>query len=209
MNRRNKMDGLKFLKKLPPERFPVAFFDPQYRGILDKMKYGNEGKTRGKHRASLEQMNEKVIHQFLIELDRVLIPSGHVFLWIDKFHLCEGFSSWIEETELQIVDMVCWNKKKLGMGYRTRRITEYCAILQKSPKRAKGVWLDHSIPDSYEEKLTNKTHTHAKPIELQKKLLSSVSNEKDIIIDPAAGSFSVMEAATQANRNFLGCDING
>ena len=47
LNHKLEMDGLVFLSKLPDISFPVAFFDPQYRGILDKMNYGNEGKKRG------------------------------------------------------------------------------------------------------------------------------------------------------------------
>ena len=33
------------------------------------------------------------------------------------------------------------------MGYRTRRKSEYCLVLQKVPLRAKGVWRSHNIPD--------------------------------------------------------------
>ncbi|MCY4303777.1 MAG: hypothetical protein OXC62_03175, partial [Aestuariivita sp.] len=60
-NKRLKMDGLKFLSKIPNKTIPVAFFDPQYRGVLDKLSYGNEGEQRGKARASLPQMTEEVI----------------------------------------------------------------------------------------------------------------------------------------------------
>ena len=94
------------------------------------------------------------------------------------------------------------------MGYRTRRKSEFCVILQKKPKRAKGVWQTHTIPDVWwqEKKVTN-GHPHQKPIELQAELLEAVSNEGDYVIDPAAGSFSVMESAHARNRNFIGCDL--
>jgi site-specific DNA-methyltransferase (adenine-specific) len=65
----------------------VCIFDPQYRGVLDKQKYGNEG-SRQKGRAALSQMNESDIRTFILEIDRALMPSGHLLLWIDKFHLC-------------------------------------------------------------------------------------------------------------------------
>lgn len=42
---------------------------------------------------------------------------------------------------------------------------------------------------------------------MQGELLSTVSNEGDVVIDPSAGSFSVMEACF--NLNFLGYDIIG
>ena len=202
------MDGLIFLSMLPSASFPIAFFDPQYRGILDKMKYGNEGKQRGKKRAKLSQMTEDVIKDFVNRIDKALMPSGHLFLWMDKFHLCQGFKHWIDGTSLDVVDMVVWDKQRIGMGYRTRRTGEYLIVLQKQPRKAKGVWKSRNIPDVCPEAIgENNGHPHKKPIVLQTKLIEAVSNEGDIIIDPAAGSFSVMEAAHNSGRNFLGCDI--
>lgn len=208
-NKRLKMDGLRFLSKLPPASIPVSFFDPQYRGILDAMSYGNEGKRRGKARCNLEQMSADTIGEFVRDINNALIPSGHLFLWMDKFHLCMGFSEWLAGTSLDVVDMVTWNKGKMGMGYRTRRLAEYLIILQKEPRRAKGVWKIHDIPDVWDEAVRRNGHIHKKPVGLQARLIEAVSNPGDIVIDPAAGSFSVMEACGQRNRNFLGCDING
>ncbi len=208
-NERLKMDGLEFLSRLPEAAIPVAFLDPQYRGLLEKLKYGNEGEQRGKRRALLKQMSEATIGQFIRGIDRVLLPSGHLFLWIDKFHLCQGFRDWLVGTRLDVVDLVTWDKGTFGMGYRTRRRAEYCVVLQKEPRRAKGVWKIHNITDIYEEKVDRKSHPHAKPVELQGALLSAVSNERDFVIDPAAGAFTVLEAARQCGRTFLGCDING
>ena len=203
------MDGLEFLSKIQDSAAKAVFFDPQYRGVLDKLSYGNEGKSRGKKRASLQQMPEPMIIEFLKEINRVLEKSGHLFLWIDKFHLCSGIHTWIENTSLEIVDLITWDKQTFGMGYRTRRRAEYCMVLQKKPKRAKGIWTDHGIPDVWPEKSCQKIHPHAKPLELQKRLISAVTQPEDLIIDPAAGSFSVLEAAKSQNRNFLGCDIRG
>ena len=211
LNTRLKMDGLKLLEGLPHNAVPVAFFDPQYRGVLDKMAYGNEGKSRGRRRCALEQMSEQTIGDFITSIDRVLIPSGHLFLWMDKFHLCNGFRTWLDGTELDVVDLINWDKGKLGMGYRSRRTTEYCVVLQKHPRKAKGVWKTHTIPDTWREQSTsnNGDHPHRKPIGLQGELIAAVSNEGDIVLDPAAGDFTVLEAARMRCRTFLGCDLNG
>ncbi|WP_374047450.1 DNA methyltransferase [Spiroplasma sp. AdecLV25b] len=37
--------------------------------------------------------------------------------------------------------------------------------------------------------------------------MTAVTNEGDIILDPAAGSFSTIHSAITKNRTFLGCDI--
>ncbi len=184
----------------------ATFFDPQYRGILDKLKYGNEGKSRVKERCTLKQMDEETIVKFIKEIDRVLKNSGHLFLWVDKFHLCQGILNWIVDTNLNLVDMIVWDKGKIGMGYRTRRKSEYLIVLQKAPVRAKGCWTDHSIPDVWEEKV-RKVHPHSKPIELQRRLIAATTYDGDVILDPAAGGFSVFEACKLLNRDFLGGDI--
>ena len=207
LNRRNKMNGLDLLDLLDKESIKVAFFDPQYRGVLDKLSYGNEGKSRGKDRSALPQMSQEIIFEFLAKIEVVLKPNGYLFLWLDKFHLFE-VKSWIENYQsLEIVDMIVWNKLKIGMGYRTRRKSEYLVIIQKFPKRAKSTWTLHNIPDVWDEKILDKNHTHAKPIELQKQLILATTNENDLVLDPASGGYSVFRACKETNRNFIGCDL--
>lgn len=209
LNKRMKQDGLAMMRKLPDGFIPCAFLDPQYRGVLNKLAYGNEGAGRGKGRCSLTQMEDSVITDFLREINRILVPSGHVFLWMDKFELLNGFREWLKGTALEVVDMVSWDKQRMGMGYRTRRVTEYCVVLQKKPLRAKGVWTIHNIRDAWREKAPAGTHPHRKPIGLQGELIAAVTNEGDIVLDACAGDFTVMTAANLRDRNFLGCDING
>ena len=206
MNKKNKANGLDLLMDIEEGSIATAFFDPQYRGVLDKLKYGNEGKARGKARCELEQMDEDTIVSFIKEIDRVLKKSGHLFLWVDKFHLCQGVLDWFKDTELNLVDMIVWDKGKIGMGYRTRRKSEYLIVFQKSPVKAKACWTDHAIPDVWLEK-TEKVHPHSKPIELQKRLIAATTIDGDVILDPASGGFSVMKACEELGRDFIGSDI--
>lgn len=206
LNYKNLANGLDLLADINDKSVATAFFDPQYRGVLDKLKYGNEGQTRGKARSELTQMDEDTIIKFIDEIDRVLKNSGHLFLWVDKFHLCQGVLSWFTNTNLNLVDMIVWDKDKIGMGYRTRRKSEYLIVFQKSPVRAKACWTDHTIPDVWEEK-TPKVHPHSKPIELQRRLIAATTVDGDVILDPAAGGYSVLEACKLVGRNFIGGDI--
>ena len=205
-NFRNKADGLSLMATLPDDSIKTAFFDPQYRGVLDKLSFGNEGENRAKARCNLTQMNEPTIKKFIQEIDRVLLPSGHLFLWVDKFHLCQGVLQWVQDTNLNLVDMVVWDKGKIGMGFRTRRKSEYLIVFQKSPIRVKGKWTIHNIPDVWEEK-TPKVHPHSKPLELQKALIEANTQKGDWVLDPASGGYSVLTACRELNRNFIGCDI--
>lgn len=207
INKKNKMNGLELLEQFEDNSIKVIFFDPQYRGILDKMSYGNEGISRGKNRSELPQMTDEIIENFIKNIERVLLPNGYLFLWVDKFHLVDGIKKWFLNTPLLCtVDMITWDKKKIGMGYRSRRRSEYLVVIQKEPKKAKTTWILHDIPDVWEEKVVKK-HTHSKPIELQKKLILATTFENDLICDPASGGYSVFEACKEVNRNFIGCDI--
>lgn len=210
LNRRLSVCGLELLRRLDRELVSLCFFDPQYRGVLDKMNYGNEGE-RQKGRSNLIQMNEETIVGFIREIDRILKKSAYLMLWVDKFHLCEGVNPWLDSTDLQIVDLITWDKGKMGMGYRTRRQSEYLLVLQKKPLKAKGTWKLHNIRDVYIEKIPQseiKIHPHAKPKGLQSLLIESCTNVGDIVLDPAAGSFSVFECCKKLNREFIGSNLS-
>ncbi len=49
--------------------------------------------------------------------------------------------------------------------------------------------------------------THPKPVNLQAALIAAVTAPGDVILDPAAGSYSVLTAAQLAGREFLGYDL--
>ncbi|RKO64672.1 site-specific DNA-methyltransferase [Campylobacter sp. P255] len=207
MNKKNKMNGLELLKLIDKESIKVVFFDPQYRGVLDKLSYGNEGKSRGRERSELPQMTKEIILAFINQIEQILKPSGYLFLWVDKFHLFEC-KDWIDNFKsIEIVDMITWDKQKIGMGYRSRRRCEYLIVIQKSPRKAKTTWNIHNIPDVWDEKINNKIHTHSKPVELQKQLILATTQEEDIVVDPASGGYSVLKACEETNRKFLGCDL--
>lgn len=206
MNSKNLADGLLLLGDINAESVTTAFYDPQYRGVLDKLNYGNEGVKRGKGRCNLTQMGEDTILAFIREIDRVLMPTGYLMLWVDKYHLCEGVQAWTEGTNLSLVDLITWEKPHIGMGYRSRHKSEFLLVFQKKPIKAKATWTDHSIPDVWQESVSRE-HPHCKPIELQKRLITATTHEGDVVLDPAAGSFSVLTACRETGRNFIGGDI--
>ena len=172
LNTRLEMDGKHLLDSLPEHVTPVAFLDSQHPNVINQ--------------------------EFIPQTARVLIPSGHLFLWIDKFDLLSGYRDWLKGTPLEVVDLVTWYSGETSAGCRTKRSCGHLLVLQKSPRRAKGVWKVHDIPDVWQEP------TH-KTLGLLTKLISAVSNEQDVVVDPATGRFPVFSACKQSHRNFLGC----
>lgn len=212
-NRKNVTNGINLLHNILDDSISACFFDPQYRQVLDKMVYGNEGE-RQKKRTILPQMNNEFIESCLVRIEKILISSGYLFLWVDKFILCEGIHLQLfdkinfQEEKMNLVDMITWNKESFGMGYRSRRTAEHLLIYQKSPKMIKS-WKDKSIRDVWSEKIEHPrlSHPHKKPEELINRLIQSVTNENDFVCDPCAGSYVVLNECLKTNRNFIGCDI--
>jgi site-specific DNA-methyltransferase (adenine-specific) len=204
-NQKNKVDWFKLLKAVDDESASAVFLDPQYRGILEKMNYGNEGE-RQKERSALPQMKDSDIEELAFLSCKRLKPSGHLFLWVDKHDLFE--KNWSgSECNIKVVDFITWDKERIGMGYRSRRRSEYLIICQKHPQRAKGIWKDHGIPDVWNERIENKEHPHQKPYRLIKRLIECVTEPEDLVVDPCAGSYVVLKACQETGRNFIGGDI--
>ena len=100
---------------------------------------------------ALPQMSEETIVRFIVGIADALTPSGHLFLWVDKFHLCRGVGPWVAAVDLEIVDLITWDKGRMGMGYRTRRVAEYLLVLQKFSQVAEGVRRKDDVPDVWRE----------------------------------------------------------
>jgi site-specific DNA-methyltransferase (adenine-specific) len=197
-------DALDLLRSLPAGCTPLVIFDPQYRGVLDKLAYGNEG-SRQKGRFNLPAMTADYIDACCRESARVLTPSGYLLRWTDTFHLCEA--AHLRITELKTVDLIAWDSLRLGNGYRSRRRGDYLLVMQKRPLAAKSTWRDHGICNRWPEKVDRKIHPHVKPIGLITRLIGAVTKPGDLVVDSAAGSFVVLKAAKQLGRDFIGCDV--
>jgi site-specific DNA-methyltransferase (adenine-specific) len=197
-------DAMALLESLPDHCSPLIFFDPQHRGVLDYLQFGNEG-ARQRGRARLPAMSKSYIDDVCFESVRVLKPRGYLMRWVDTYCLCEGHHLGVAFA-VKPVDLIAWDNLRLGMGRRTRRRGDYLLILQKPPISPR-TWTDDGIPNRWTEKVDRAAHPHVKPIGLMTRLIAAVTKEEDLIVDPAAGSFGVLQAALGLRRNFIGCDI--
>src|SRR6516164_5262013 len=101
-------DALMLLQSLADNYASLVFFDPQHRAVLDKLKFGNEGK-RQIGRAALPTMTEDYIDSVCIEIARVIRPSGYLMRWLDTYGLVEGHHLRILRELLTPVDLIAWD----------------------------------------------------------------------------------------------------
>ena len=52
-----------------------------------------------------------------------------------------------------------------------------------------------------------RNHPHQKPKGLIKALIEATTEPGDLIVDPCAGSFVVLEVCQATKREFIGCDL--
>jgi site-specific DNA-methyltransferase (adenine-specific) len=117
-------DALELLCSFPDACTPLVFFDPQHRGVLDHLQFGNEG-ARQRGRASLPPMTEDYIDRVCLEIVRALKPGGYLMRWVDPFGLCEAQHLRIANA-IKAVDEISWNNMGFGMGKRTRENAACC-----------------------------------------------------------------------------------
>lgn len=206
-NARNQMNGLDLLRSISVDKVALGFLDPQYREVLDKLNFGNEGERQAK-RANLPQMTPEDIATFVAEFARVLRPSGHLVLWMDKFCLATGrWRRWLDDTiDFATVDLIAWNKLRMGMGKRTRGVMEYAVVLQKMPTVASS-WRDRAMRDGWTEHSDSSIHPHAKPHVLTERIIRATTKRGDLVCDPCAGGYGVLDACIATGRQFIGSDL--
>jgi site-specific DNA-methyltransferase (adenine-specific) len=197
-------DSRALLKSLRDGVAAAVVFDPQHRPVLNYLKFGNE-RARQRGRAALPAMPDPYSDSCLLESARVLRPSGYVFLWADTYQVGTGAHLRVS-SHLKCVDVIAWDNLRMGMGKRSRRRGDYVVVLQRPPITAKN-WTDHSIPSRWSEKVDRDRHPHRKPTELLSRLIGAVTQPGDLVVDPAAGSFVVLEICQLLGRRFAGCDL--
>ncbi|NQY82038.1 MAG: hypothetical protein HRT36_03140 [Alphaproteobacteria bacterium] len=73
----------------------------------------------------------------------------------------------------------------------------------KELRREKGVWTLRNVSDVGQEKIPKKTHPHNKSVDLRGELIEAVTSPGELVVDPVAGSFSVLNACRMRSCNLV------
>ncbi|CAG8831243.1 14549_t:CDS:2, partial [Racocetra persica] len=179
---------LELLSGLENNNVDLIFLDPQYEKVSTVLKLDYP----------LYPQSDYQIMRIMEQVGRVLKPSAFCLLWINKGLLgSDRIAAWmIKAPNLRIVDCLVCN-------------AEFCFLLQKYPTTGKRftnrsfgtVWEENSLPTK------QRKHPHQKPKELIRALLEATTKGGDLVVDPCAGSFIVLEVCQELGRDYLGCDL--
>jgi len=202
LNIKQSGEALELLSNLENNSVSLVFLDPQYEPVKNVLSVNYP----------LYSQSDYQILRIIGEIERILKPSAFCLLWVNKTLLGnDRVPLWLLKTpSLKIVDCLVWHKKNyLGLGTWLRSNAEFCFLIQKSPQTGKvfknrsfgNVWEENVVPSS------KRKHPHQKPRELIKSLILATTQEEDLIVDPCAGSFIVLEVCQELNRNYYGVDL--
>jgi site-specific DNA-methyltransferase (adenine-specific) len=135
LNHQQKGDALDLLTSLPDACSPLAFFDPQFRGVLDYLEYGDES-AKQKCRARLPVMTEEYTDACLHKIEQKLKPSGYCMLWADTFNVCEGYHLRVSDTQVRGSDLLGQRADRQRLSWSSSR--RLCAGAAKEAAASQG-----------------------------------------------------------------------
>jgi len=220
-------DCLEILKTWPDNSVDFIFTDPPYghnnnnNGDLISRREAALGKgDYDPERDNIPILNDgveanEIFKQILPQFLRILKPGSCCCCCC-----CGGgpdpqfarWSLWMDEVFV-FDQMVVWDKRRIGMGWRYRRSYEVILVGYKKGKKPKwynkGHGVDNIIRDINRIIVPEKEkHPTEKPIRLPARFIKLHTQPGDIVLDPFCGRGSTLIAAKNNGRQFIGIELD-
>jgi site-specific DNA-methyltransferase (adenine-specific) len=221
-----KGDSLEILKGLPAASFDMVFADPPYflsnggitchAGQMVSVNKGRWDKSLG------FQGNYEFTKQWLALCKRVLKPNGTI--WVSgTSHIIHIIGFCMQELEYKILNDITWVKTNpppnlscryfthatetiiwAGRDKNTRHKFNYELMKgMNGNKQMTSVWTIDA-PRGLEKAFGK--HPTQKPLTLLDRIVLSSTDERDLVLDPFAGSSTTGISAILNNREFVGIE---
>ena len=229
-------DSLSVLKKFDDNTFDMIFADPPY--FLSNNGFTCKGGkavsvNKGKWDVSLGlEADMAFYYQWISECYRLLKPNGT--LWVSgTYHSIYMCGYVLKKCNFHILNEVIWFKpnaspnlskrfftashetliwsKKLKEARHVFNYEDMCQnnfegdILKNKGKQMRSVW---SIPHTSKAEKWAGKHPTQKPIKLLERVIISSTNERDLVLDPFAGTSTTGVVCLSSNRRYVGIDNN-
>lgn len=184
--------------------------DPPYKTITGgdlngKSSIRPKGMLKGNRKLFRYQNIE--ISDWMSELYRVLKDNSHCYIFTNSLNMQEMLN---EATSIgfKLHNILVWVKNNCTPSQFYMKNCEYVLFLRKG--RAK--WInnigDSKTAHQFNNIIGNKNHPTEKPVDLLEFYIKNSSQEKDIVLDPFMGSGSTGVACINANRKFIGIELD-
>lgn len=216
-------DSVKIMSKLADNSVDCIITDPPYNlGLFMHKRNTNLVKMRENQFAYAGWDNlkyedwQKSMNEFLFQSNRVLKKKGTLIIFMAIIKV---------ESILQLAEKNGFYYKTTGIWHKTNPmprnmniqfvnsnecwmyfINEGTSGTFNSGGKVCPDFLESSVTPYSEKKLGK--HPTQKPIKIIKDLISHVTNENDIVLDPFMGSGTTCVASAMLNRKYIGIEIN-
>lgn len=192
-------DCLELMKKIQINHVDLLLTDPPYGIDLTPQR----GSGKFKNTKVVNDNNLNWLDAFVEESYRVCKNAGLIFCnWqnYDKFK--QAF-----EKKFIIKNLIVWDKDWFGLGNNFRPNHEFIMLVCKTNVKTKSNNLSNIL--KFRRMVSQKMqHSCEKPVALLELLITELSEENEIVLDPFAGSFSTGEASANLKRKFIGYELD-
>lgn len=195
------------LKKIPDNSVNLIIIDPPFSISFDT----NHRKNKPDNIGSIEFDDKKILLIFpdiVRELYRILKPNS-AFYCFSRWDVCDKFID-IIKNYFEIKNNLIWEKNNWSMGDLTGAYAgQYENIIfavKGKHKLNKGRHPDILKFDRVAGKKLK--HSHQKPTDLLKFIITKSSKRGDVVIDCFMGSGSVGVACKELGRQFIGIELD-
>lgn len=202
-------DSMELMKELPDNCVNVVVTDPPYkfevheRGIAQKRDYLKNGFKDIQSSADIDIYND----DFIDTLQRIC-TQVNFFFFCNKSQIFDILSQANKRGWNFEIVVLLKNTPTPLTNNQWLPDKEYGIHVFKSIK----VYGDYSTKKSFflDNNFKNKDYDHptVKPIEVIKRIISNISKEGEVILDPFMGSGTTANACINLNRQFLGYEIS-
>ena len=191
-------DCMDLIKELPANSVDILYSDAPYIPPEHKKTLTNYPRTLSEF-AILESFYKT----FVKEIDRVLKPSGRIYLYCNS----DSYAMFYIHLFKYVKKLRCfvWDKIMCSLGYTFRHQHEL--ILYGEREEAKPIKCGTGdIFKSRAVKANTKSHPAEKPIDLHKHILQPYTNG-EVVLDPFMGTGSIGVACKEMGLNYIGYEI--
>jgi site-specific DNA-methyltransferase (adenine-specific) len=195
-------DCLDLMKDIPDGSIDMVCCDPPYTTPTITA----FGRTKVKNYADFS-IQESYIKCLKAAFERILKPDAPMFMFCDEKYYPSIFKVFYEWSSVQ---MIVWDKKKIGMGKPFRKRHELIVYANRGTmdyNRTEGITHYPTVME-YSPVSKDKLHGAQKPVDLVGDLIKGFTQEGDTVLDCFMGSGTTGVACKGLRRKFIGIELN-
>ena len=201
-------DCLELMKNIPDDSVDLVLTDPPY--LCDYSRHDSKSRFSKKIKNDENNSaNEGMIEKYLQECHRIMKDNTAIYFFCN-YKKIDFFKQQIEIAGFNLKNIIIWDKQKNGMGDLSTTFGysyEFIIFASKGQPKIRGkrisdVWQFARVKPKEQE------HQNQKPVDLLIQAIEKSSDEGAVVFDGFMGSGSCGVACINANRNFIGIELD-